>query len=386
MGVCFGKAKPPKASLERPAHAARRRLTIIETSPKDEEADIISPSKVPESSTSRKTKRKDSRLKSKGDTIGDAIMVCGQLSTTKQSSYEDKRVFSVGAASPQTALGGCGVSYACKKGLKPESPNQDDFSVFVDATCILLGVYDGHGSQGHEISNFVRNTLPKLLTGNESRIPKPLAVISQSFERTQQELTQYCRDPSKRISCNSSGTTATVILIQGTKIYAGHVGDSRAVLGFRKNGQVKARPLTKDHKPDLPEEKSRIEASGGEVKKLPYDIPYRVFKRGEEYPGLAMSRALGDNDAQAFGVTSVAEVKEFNMKPTDEFVIVASDGLWEFVTDEEAANEVGKNGRSGVRMSAEVLAKLAWDRWILNEEGSMVDDITVLIAYLPSKA
>jgi serine/threonine protein phosphatase PrpC len=73
-----------------------------------------------------------------------------------------------------------------------------------------------------------------------------------------------------------------------------HVGDSRAILVSKVNNNVIVKRLTNDHKPKNIEEKKRIEASGGEVKKLIGDIPHRVFKRGEVYPGLAMSRALGD--------------------------------------------------------------------------------------------
>jgi len=53
----------------------------------------------------------------------------------------------------------------------------------------------------------------------------------------------------------------------------------------------------------LPEEKERIYNNGGEVLLLPGNIPHRVFVRGKPYPGLAMSRSLGDYVAQSVGVT-----------------------------------------------------------------------------------
>lgn len=52
------------------------------------------------------------------------------------------------------------IGYACKKGLKPESPNQDDFCITLDGDALILGVFDGHGQYGHDVSNFVHTYLP----------------------------------------------------------------------------------------------------------------------------------------------------------------------------------------------------------------------------------
>lgn len=89
-----------------------------------------------------------------------------------------------------------------------------------------------------------------------------------------------------------SGTTATVIVhdMMQTKLYVAHVGDSRAVLAKYKGDKLIAIDLTQDHKPTLELEKQRIDATGGEVKRLDNDIPHRVFLKGRLFPGLAMSR------------------------------------------------------------------------------------------------
>ena len=189
----------------------------------------------------------------------------------------------------------------------------------------------------------------------------------------------FCNRPSSSFDCTISGCTGTVIVVRENKVLAGHVGDSRSVLGKKKNGAIIAKELTRDHKPTLDDEKARIERMGGEVKKLEGDIPYRVFIKDKSYPGIAMSRSLGDALAQTVGVSCMPEVNQFNIEEDDQFIVVCSDGVWEFISSQEAVEEVAKY--SNVKDGAEALAKLAWDRWILNEV-DVVDDITVIVAYL----
>lgn len=62
--------------------------------------------------------------------------------------------------------------------------------------------------------------------------------------------------------------------------------------------------------------------------------PMRVWLPNQEIPGLAMSRSLGDGVAHSVGVSSVPEVTEFLTGPNDKFAVVASDGLWEFMSNE----------------------------------------------------
>lgn len=96
-----------------------------------------------------------------------------------------------------------------------------------------------------------------------------------------------------------------------------HCGDSRAILGkaSKRSKKVKVNDLTIDHKPMLPNEKKRIQNSGGEVRKLEGDVPHRVFVRGRAFPGLAMSRALGDAIANAVGVSCEPDVSVIKVDP-----------------------------------------------------------------------
>ena len=307
------------------------------------------------------------------------ITVGGMPSNNIQPNFEEKLVTIQGDDVKREFLLDHGIWACCKKGLKPESPNQDDFVVVVEENSITLGVFDGHGSHGHEISNYIQTNLPKMLLSHPSWDENPLASYTECFPQAHLELISFCNKPTTKFDCTISGCTSTILTIKQNKIYAGNVGDSRAVLARKSEGRLLAIDLTRDHKPTHEDEKARIERMGGEVKKIEGDIPFRVFAKGKQYPGIAMSRALGDALAQTVGVTCIPETKFVEITENDEFVVACSDGMWEFISSQEAVDEIKKH--TNIKESAESLAQLAWDRWLFNEV-DIVDDITVILFYL----
>ena len=103
--------------------------------------------------------------------------------------------------------------------------------------------------------------------------------------------------------------------------------------------------LTTDHKPCIPEERMRIEKCSGIIDTFKEedgsDIgPSWVWAPGNDMPGLAMSRSIGDGLAHSVGVIPDPEVKEFWLTQEDKFVVLASDGVWEFMTNFDVASLV----------------------------------------------
>jgi len=117
------------------------------------------------------------------------------------------------------------------------------------------------------------------------------------------------------------------------------------------------------------------------VRKLEGDVNYRVFLRDKLYPGLAMSRSLGDLMGMAVGVTSEPEISVISDEAA-RFCLLASDGIWEFLSNQEAVDMVAKFPPDQVQDAVEMLCQEAWSRWI-EEEGNIVDDITALCFWLP---
>ena len=359
----------------------------------------------------------------------------------RRASFGDKSINTRGSDFDGSKLG---VGFACKKGLKPVSPNQDSFLLVQVAGGVgIYGVFDGHGRGGHDVSNFVKDMLPKLMMSHPGFHSEDLTeTLIFAFHETQKLLEHQTRIGV--FNASTSGTTGTVVVHRDDTLWVAHVGDSRAVLAMRdrETGKITAVDITQDHKPELPEEHERILAQGGAVIKPPMDFNHRVYVKGQKYPGLAMSRALGDlvgykhagisctpdiacyqlhsknstvdkenaplEDATAASLPLVSllmttaasggnhqghsqysdsssEASFSNDEPSKEsdlFLLLCSDGVWEFVSSGEAVKIASKFPRGKAPQAAEELARVSWDRWMIEENGHVVDDITSLVVHL----
>jgi len=284
-----------------------------------------------------------------------------------------------------------GMGYTCRKGLKPESPNQDSWNIIkVDEDFAIYGVYDGHGQKGHDVSQFVKENLPKLIIKDPRfKTAEMPQMLKECFKKIQSLI--VTADKMKKLSAQLSGTTCTVVIhdFRENKLTIAHVADSTCCMSSWANGDRKAvegRHLTRDHKPDLPDERARIEKAGGRVVFDGY-ANHRVYAKNGRYPGLNMSRCLGDLMGHAdAGVSCEPEVCELTISENDHILMLCSDGVWEFVQPQEAADIIAEfKDPSTASKAADKLAKEAWDRWMREEGGAVVDDITAVLIYLNRK-
>ena len=147
-----------------------------------------------------------------------------------------------------------------------------------------------------------------------------------------------------------------------------------------------AKNLSNDHKPNDPIERERILINDGRIEAYrdengEFVGPLRVWLKDEDVPGLAMSRSFGDEVAHTVGVCSLPEIKEYSFLHDDKFIILASDGLWEFITSEECVQIVKDYYiKDDMEACLNYLYKEATKRWIMEEE--VIDDITVILIFL----
>mmetsp|Transcript_58386 Transcript_58386/g.94444 ORF Transcript_58386/g.94444 Transcript_58386/m.94444 type:complete len:388 (-) Transcript_58386:168-1331(-) len=319
-----------------------------------------------------------------GGASGNRKVSIGSIPDAGKASFANKTMASIGdELDPITS----GIGFTCRKGLKPESPNQDSWSILkVDENFSIYGVYDGHGQKGHDVSNFVKENLPKLMIKDQRFKTDQMGVmLIETFKQIQSLIATM--DTMKKLSAQMSGTTATVIIhdhVAG-KLTVSHVADSTAVLGEytdQTKTSVKARQLTRDHKPDLKDERARIEKAGGRVMFDGY-ANHRVYAKNGRYPGLNMSRCLGDLlGHQDAGCSCEPEIGEILLTPLNHLLLLCSDGVWEFINPDEAIKMVSEFPAAKAMVAAERLAKESWDRWMCEEGGAVVDDITVLLIHL----
>jgi serine/threonine protein phosphatase PrpC len=251
----------------------------------------------------------------------------------------------------------------------------------------LFAVFDGHGEDGHKVTEYLKSVFPKELETITFHYLRGFAStndvkegLKSVFLKIQEEL---CAQLG--VDTESSGSTAVVALLIRDDLFCASVGDSRAVLGL-KSRPWRVLPLTRDHKPESPRENARITLKRGriETKYLPNKAafgPMRVWLPTRDSPGLAMSRSLGDAEVHEYGVSAEPDVTYRKLRSNDRLLLLASDGIWNFMSNEEAvALSFRFYDKRDASRAAESLAAEARRRWRL--EGEAVDDITVVTVFI----
>ncbi|KAJ3301900.1 Protein phosphatase 2C 2 [Blyttiomyces sp. JEL0837] len=264
--------------------------------------------------------------------------------------------------------GGGGGTTTSAIATATQSSNKKKYSFF--------GVYDGHG--GSSVAIFSGKQLHRrIVADKEFKNSNYPAAIKNGFLGTDEDLKtneSYLSDPA---GC----TAVTVLITEDWKVFCGNAGDSRAVLSV--NGE--AYPLSYDHKPTNPLEIQRIREAGGYV------------EFGRVNGNLALSRAVGDfefkqntnlpPELQIVTVNPDIESKQLELD-TDEFIVLACDGIWDCMTNAEVVFYVRSqiaDGHSLGRIAENIMDKcLAPDSDV---GGFGCDNMTVIIvALLGSKS
>lgn len=294
-------------------------------------------------------------------------------------------------------------AYLTQRGYYPDQPdkaNQDNYNVcekfcgIQDRT--FFGVFDGHGKDGDLASYYARDKLPKLL----ERWSKTV-----SLQRAHKKAFV---DVNDKMCSNSvfdtmmSGTTAITACVDKDNLLVANCGDSRCVVAMDMgDGKLMAHPLSKDQTPHRRDELRRVKRAGAMVCNMAQlegaepmhenwsltlgDViddggdPPRLFLRGKVYPGVAFTRSIGDALAQGIGVFAEPEMMEIRLNSEHKYLILASDGIWEFITNQEAVDILSKNLDAPLR-ACHALVQKAYQLWLQYEVRT--DDITVIVVKL----
>ncbi|PWZ27485.1 putative protein phosphatase 2C 12 [Zea mays] len=322
-----------------------------------------------------------------------------------------------GAAGERTVA----ASLFSQKGKK--GPNQDAVILcqgFGMEDGVFCGVFDGHGRCGQLVSKLARDYLPFMIlsqrnalllgsdddgdgpafsdaspaasssstdgsrSGQSSLAPAPAQMLEEwreacanAFEAMDREL-----GVQARVDCDFSGTTAVCAIKQGEDLVVANLGDSRAVLAtVSETGYLKAVQLTTDQKPNVPQEAERIKRCNGRVFALKDEasVP-RVWLPDEDCPGLAMARSLGDHRLKRHGVVSEPEVAHRRVAPGDLFLFLATDGVWDVLSNEEVVSIVCATPRK--QHASKAVAQAAAQRWRTRYPASRVDDCSAACLFL----
>ena len=323
----------------------------------------------------------------------------------------------------------------------PNKANQDAYSISMNfgeqATDGFMGIYDGHGRDGDQCAIFAKNSLPQFVEKYVARSKTKEAKLhaaknkkaysnnEATIELTKDQIQTACL--KAHVECNRamhraqelddslSGTTAISMYIHGrrNRITICNVGDSRAIIGQRiapnESGTlVKASPLSRDQTPYRRDERARIRATGARILSLDQieglepitednddgddgqgDLelgeeldeggdPPRVWSPHGEYPGTAFTRSLGDAIAEELGVFAEPEMLTREVTKEDQIIVLASDGVFEFLTNQSVIDICAKF--SDPLEACRAVVAEAYELWLQYE--LRTDDITIICLFI----
>lgn len=277
----------------------------------------------------------------------------------------------------------------------PHKPNQDSFVCLErlgnDSSVAVFGCFDGHGPRGEDASNFCRVNLPDVCVRHAAFKRSPFEALVASFEGTHRRFVAPSTEQAG-VDTAVSGTTAVVVMFQGTKWMCANVGDSRAMIATaRPDGRpgLIAQPISNDHKPQRTDERQRIAKSaakvlsertlgieGGDPNKL---YVCRVHNGSIRY-GVLFTRSIGDADGHAnLGLTAKPEIKQGTIDPSrDRAMVIATDGVWDYFDERAVADLVVASGEDAHAAAHSIVgaAKAKWDSESVNGRR---DDITAVV-------
>lgn len=275
----------------------------------------------------------------------------------------------------------------------------------------FFAALDGHGRHGHQCAIYIAQRVVAYLN-------RKLAshATRQNVADTLHRAIFYAERKLEAIpdlDFSLSGSTGVFVIIHGCTLHCANVGDSRAVVG-REEGQRRLRksqlareghhrraagrggsanilpagiyrpvPVSFDHKPARDDEKQRLLQAGARVDAWEsVDVgDERVWLPNMRTPGLAVSRSFGDTILKPYGVSAEPELYCLELCEDDRFIIMASDGVYEFITSEEAVDIVGRwRDRGSAQDASEELVRLATERWI--DDDSVIDDISCVVVFM----
>ena len=288
----------------------------------------------------------------------------------------------------------------------PEKANQDSMAILPnlsETVPFAVGVFDGHGEYGDDCSGSVADNIGAELAqgaqrGHAQDIPAALRATYSSLNAT--------LHASDDFDDEVSGTTAVTLIFADGMLWTANVGDSRAIIAQSSNdGSLVPRALSNDHSPFDKLERARIRRQGGEIasvrqrrngemvpddfwdvdltnRDLAQKFPApRVWSadRSVEGPACAFTRSLGDAMGERLGVISEPEITCKELRKHDRFVCVASDGVWEFLSNEDVCAIVQRFDEPLAACRA-VVAE-AYRLW-MKYDGRGTDDITIVLLFI----
>lgn len=220
----------------------------------------------------------------------------------------------------------------CRKSMEDFSDINPYFYQDEQYKISFFALYDGFC--GKEVAVYLQKKLQQCLLTN---IKKNKFDIEKSFGDTFAQMENSIKEISNSSTC---GSTATVVLIVNKIIYCANIGNTSCYSIYNKN-QIKK--ISIDHDCKNQTEIERVKQNGGEI------FNKRVFG------SLSLTRCFGDFDFKAYGVSAKPTISKKKIGKEENFLIIASDGVWDVIHEEELNGYISKKNLSASELSALII-------------------------------
>ena len=283
----------------------------------------------------------------------------------------------------------------------------------------IYGVFDGHGKDSHLVSKKIAECIGSFFENKENyinfvnKMNLKSSKNSDNKDNTEdfkinlpviksflckgrfyfiKKSIKFCEKKlhEENINIKFSGSTCVLLFVINDKLICSNIGDSRCLL-FKCSEDDKWSyiNLSIDHKPTNEEEKTRIIANGGEIHPFIENGKYedniqRVWVKDKQYPGLAISRSIGDTVGKRIGIISEPTFVCKKLENRSKFIILGSDGFWDVMKPADIIHIVKPFLKTNdVNSASKVLAERAKKLWGRNKNEQR-DDITVIVIFTKS--
>lgn len=247
-----------------------------------------------------------------------------------------------------------GLTQNCRETMEDFHLVYDQFNNKMNQA--LFGIFDGHG--GVDIAKKLKDEIgprfSKLINTANSSSEAAIStegLIKYLFKKLDEDILKQFTDPNLKYEStnfSSMGSTCTLAFFSkennNTFLYCANVGDTRGML-ISKGGATR---ITYDHKPTDDFENKRIKGSGGAI------FGGRLFGQ------FSLTRAFGDAAIKKW-VICEPFIKKITITDNDRYVVLASDGIWDVITDENCFEL--SIGKSSAKEYCEELINTAISRW-----------------------
>jgi len=273
----------------------------------------------------------------------------------------------------------------------------------------IFGIFDGHGINGDKLSQEIRDYFIEFFSDKKKYEKEEInlnvydskdenlgKVYKYMSKENFKELNQIFGDINTKFHekyknndfCLKSGSTSNILMLFNdkksqilNKIISINLGDSKTILINEENDIIE---LNKRHTPNDIEEKERIEKNGGEISRVDWADygPLRIFYKNKRYPGLSMTRAFGDFNAEDLGFNTFPDIKEYDInEQKPKIIISATDGIWQFLSNEQVKNLIlpyyEEDNITGGIQKLVTSARRMWET--MNPK--FIDDITIILLF-----